>query len=541
MRNSLVFVFFFTAITSWAQVNRYVVHFSDKDNSAYTVSSPEAFLSERAIIRRSSQDILITKQDFPVNATYVQAVENVSPAIEVYFSSRWMNNILIQCEAAMVDEIASLPFVTEVEYVAPGGKLSAADGSSSRRFRKRSKKVQSAATDLQNQMLGIDAMHSQGYTGKDVWVAVMDGGFEGVNGNSHFQHLFSNNQVKYVYDYVTNSTDVYRYTDHGTKVLSLMAAHSPGEFVGGAYDATYLLFVTEDDCNACEHRIEEYNWLYAAEFADSAGVDIINTSLGYSTFEDPDMDYTFEDLDGKTAVISIANDIAASKGILVISSAGNEGTNSWGYITAPADGHKVLSVGNVDLAGNRWRSSSHGYAADGRIKPDLAAPGAGVAVVNRSGNIVGGTGTSFSSPMVAGLAAGVRQAYPEMTTTDLRFFLQQSANQASAPDSLLGYGIPNFEGFASLLAFTSKPEQFTVYPNPINSSIITVRVNNPDEVSASQLKVFDSSGHLVLERSLSFSWQNLSHAVDMQTLRAGVYIFNLDTGARIDQIRVVKI
>ena len=533
-------MFFSNAVFSQ---DRYIVHFTDKDNSPFTLNNPSEYLSQKAIQRRQDQNIEIIEQDIPVNQAYVLQVDALSSSIETYFTSKWLNNLLVQCNDADALQIETLPFVSSVEYVGPGVKLTPEGNGTLREFenlRRRNKRVNSATTDIQNEMLGIDAMHEMGFTGKGIDIAVMDGGYEGANGISYFEHLYTGGNIKYTYDYVSAGYDVYKYSDHGTKVLSLMGGFAPGEFEGTAYDANFYLFVTEDDCNVCEHRIEEYNWVFAAEFADSAGVDIINTSLGYSLFEDPSMNYSIADLNGQTTVISIASTIAASKGIVLVAAAGNEGNNSWGYITAPADAFDILSAANVDLTGKRWKSSSHGNSSDGRIKPDLAAPGTGVAIINKAGNIVGGSGTSFSSPMIAGLVAGIMQAYPELSASEIRFFLTRSASKAALPDSLMGYGIPHFESFVNLLSFAEKESNFTLFPNPIDN-LLVIRVNNPDEVTDSELIIYDVKGNLIMETKLSFSWQQLTQTVDISTFRAGVYIINLIVGSEVDKIRIVKI
>jgi subtilisin family serine protease len=540
----VLFVGLFVTNVGYSQVNRYVVHLADKEGTPYSIGHPEAFLSQKAIDRRLKQSIEVILEDLPVNPQYVAQIDDLSDDIQVFFTSKWLNNVLVQCPSESVSMVEGLPFVESVEYVAPGEKLTnqkTRSRTSNKKQRKKTRQVQAPATDRQNEMLGITQMHEDGFKGKEIDIAIMDGGFKGVQNISYFGHLFENDQLLYTYDYVSSGQNVYQYSDHGTKVLSLMAGYKAEEYVGASYESNYYLFVTEDVCNNCEHRIEEYNWLYAAEFADSAGVDIINTSLGYSIFQDPAMNYSIDDLDGKTAIISISASIAASKGILVVSSAGNEGNNSWGYITAPADAENMLSVGNVDFDGNRWLGSSHGNTFDGRTKPNLAAPGAGVAVINDAGNIVGGTGTSFSSPMTAGLAAGVWQANKALNATELRFFLQQSANQAATPDSLLGFGIPNYRSVQNLLAFQTKSSSFTLYPNPVSEGQLIIRVNNPDETMDSQVKIFDTQGKLVLETALTFSWQQLTHVVDMQFLDAGVYIINLNGANGVDKVRIVKI
>lgn len=211
------------------------------------------------------------------------------------------------------------------------------------------------------------------------------------------------------------------------------------------------------------------------------------------------------------------------------------------YITAPADGKGVLAIGNVDLNGELSRSSSFGPSADGRIKPDLVGPGQGVSVIASNGSIVLGSGTSFSSPMVAGLVSGTWQAYPELTAEEMRFFVTRSASQAATPDSLMGYGIPNFESFVNLMAFAGKSQNFTLYPNPLHDELLVIRANNPDDAENIILKIFDTSGHLILETHLSFSWQNITQTISMENLRAGIYIVNLNSGTEVDMIRIVKI
>jgi len=302
-----------------------------------------------------------------------------------------------------------------------------------------------------------------------------------------------------------------------------------------------MLFVTEDDCSQCEHRIEEYNWTFAAEFADSAGVDVINVSLGYNLFEDPSMDYMKSDLDGNTAIITIAADIAFSKGILVVSSAGNEGNNSWGTITAPGDGNGVMAVGNVTSSGTKAPSSSIGPSADQRIKPDVTALGSSVKVVSSSGLIVSGSGTSFSSPQVAGLSALIIQAYPNLSAEDIKYLMLETASNAGNPNNEIGYGIPNFRAFTNYLNFSESEEVFILYPNPVSNNQLIIRANNPGMTSTVILQILNSNGQVIQEQELNFSWQNNSQIVDMFSLSSGVYIFNLKTGNSVEKLRIVKI
>lgn len=536
-------IVFLSGQHGYTQVNRYMVHFTDKQNTSFRIDNPEAYLSARAIERRTKQGIAITEQDLPVKALYVNGLEDIG--IKTFFTSKWFNSVLVECDAGAVPEIETLPYVASVEFVAPGSKITTKPVdvhytiSSTKRQKRR--KTHGDVTSDQNKMLGLDVLHESGYTGQGKWVAIMDGGFFGANNSRFFSRLFVNNKVKYTYDFVTGQNDVFKYTEHGTRVFSLIGAYAEDEFIGSAYDADFFLFVTEDVCGVCEHRVEEYNWVFAAEFADSAGVDVINTSLGYNLFEDPSMTYSYEEMDGNTAVISIAASIASSRGMVVVTSAGNEGNLSWNFITAPADAHNIISVGNVNLDGIKSSSSSFGPSADGRIKPELVALGTGVKVVSSSGAITTGNGTSFSSALVAGLIATTWNAFPDLTADEIRIFYEISASNATSPDDEIGYGIPNFIAFDNLMQSDESDRDFAIYPNPVSGSQFVIRANNPDETSEVDIKIFDMNGKIQLKTTLYFSWLNNSQVIDFFTLRKGVYIINLDTGSEIIKLRVVKI
>ena len=536
-------IVFLSGQHGYTQVNRYMVHFTDKQNTSFRIDNPEAYLSARAIERRTKQGIAITEQDLPVKALYVNGLEDIG--IKTFFTSKWFNSVLVECDAGAVPEIETLPYVAFVEYVAPGSKITTKPEdvhytiSSTKRQKRR--KTHGDVTSDQNKMLGLDVLHESGYTGQGKWVAIMDGGFFGANNSRFFSRLFVNNKVKYTYDFVTGQNDVFKYTEHGTRVFSLIGAYAEDEFIGSAYDADFFLFVTEDVCGVCEHRVEEYNWVFAAEFADSAGVDVINTSLGYNLFEDPAMTYSYDEMDGNTAVISIAASIASSRGMVVVTSAGNEGNLSWNFITAPADAHNIISVGNVNLDGIKSSSSSFGPSADGRIKPELVALGTGVKVVSSSGAITTGNGTSFSSALVAGLIATTWNAFPDLTADEIRIFYEISASNATSPDDEIGYGIPNFIAFDNLMQSDESDRDFIIYPNPVSGNQFVIRANNPDENSEVDIKIFDMNGKIQLKTTLYFSWLNNSQVIDFFTLRKGVYIINLDTGSEIIKLRVVKI
>jgi subtilisin family serine protease len=351
--------------------------------------------------------------------------------------------------------------------------------------------------------------------------------------------LFTNNQIDLnnSFDFISGTSNVFQYDDHGTRVLSIMSANVDGSFTGGVTEASYQLYVTEDV--PTEYRIEEYNWLLAAERADSAGADIIHSSLGYSTFDLASMDYTTDQLDGKTTVVSRAAQFAFSKGMVVVTSAGNEGNiASWRIITAPADGENVLAVGNVNSFGVRSPSSSMGPSADGRIKPDLVALGSGVSVVRASGSVLTGSGTSFSAPLVTSLVAGIWQANPELKNSDLLSALRHTASQASNPDNLLGYGIPNYLAVVHYLEQSNQTEPVIIFPNPV-TDILTVRPDSPEGWNI-KLALVSSQGQVLTEREISFSWLNNQYTADVSGLASGIYFLRLTTVDRILTFRIVK-
>jgi hypothetical protein len=341
--------------------------------------------------------------------------------------------------------------------------------------------------------------------------------------------------MKPVFNFVNNTKNVYSAFHHGTEVLSIMAGISSSAYLGGAYQANFFLYQTEDVSS--EYRIEEYNWLFAAERADSAGVEVINSSLGYNTFDDPSMNYTYKDLDGKTAVVSRAASKAFERGIVVVNSGGNEGDNSWQYLDVPADAAGVIACGAVDNSGNRSPFSSVGPSADGRIKPDVCAMGDGVAVISSTGSILTGSGTSFSSPLVACLVIGLRQALPQASAKEIYQRVILSASQATQPDNFLGYGIPNFTLAKDLLDF---PDEFQLYPNPINDGLLKVLFKDPhDQVFTAT--IFSLAGQKVFELSDVISWDNNPYAFDLSLLASGLYLVKVQTPTSTKTMRIVKL
>jgi serine protease AprX len=530
-RINLTTIFFLlVALSAGAQTNQYFVSFKDKTGTPFSVSEPIKFLSTKSIERRNRQGISITVDDLPVNPAYVSQVKLAGAT--TFFASRWWNGVLIESSAAANAVIATLPFVNSVTFVAPGKKNTS--GRVSHTKQKKNSTADLPVNQVQLQQLGLDEMHAQGYRGENINIAIFDSGFIGVDVTSPFSVLFSEDRIKQTFNFVNNSTAVYKKDDHGTEVLSVMAAYSPGSYTGGAHKANYFLYLTEDV--GSEYRVEEYNWTIAAERSDSAGVDIINSSLGYNQFDDPSMDYAKADLDGKKAVITRAARKAIDRGIVVVCSAGNEGGNSWKLVTPPSDAEGILAVGSVSRVGSLSSSSSQGPTADSRTKPDVVALGVGTSVIKSNGSVGTASGTSLASPLVASLAAGVLQANPLLSADEIYNAIINSADQSFRPDNLKGYGLPHFIAVKNYLESAKVNEPISVYPNPVTNNIMKVRLKSLTDQPV-YLSIYDSKGAVAEELSRQFIWLNNPLEYDLSKLVPGLYFIKVTTS---DQTSVVK-
>lgn len=483
MKN-IVFFLLLSAGFSQAQnaaPHKYWVQFTDKNNSSFNVSRPSEFLSDKAIERRSKMNIPIVENDIPVNDNYVQEIAQMG--VRILNRSKWFNAITIEADSALFVQIQALPFVSSGMRVARLKEKTNAEQFMSD-LMKMYEQLQAKQTaiepvpgadpvygegDIQIKMLNGHKLHQLGYRGKGMTIAVLDAGFYKVNEFVFFDSLRTQGRILGTRDFVEGGESVYEDNTHGLSVLSTMAANYPGIFVGTAPDAFYWLLRTEDADS--EFLIEEDNWVRGAEFADSVGADIINSSLGYTNFDDPETSHTYNQLDGNTTVITRAADLVASKGILVVNSAGNSGADPWKYIGAPADGDSVLTIGAVTSEGKYASFSSRGPSADGRIKPNVTAMGQGTLVVNSGGSVGRSNGTSFSSPVTAGMVACLWQAHPEAGMMQVFKAIEKSASQAENPDDYLGFGIPDFmkahQILARLAEEKTKPDSIVnVYPNP---------------------------------------------------------------------------
>lgn len=429
------------------KLNKYWVEFTDKNNTPYCTCRAAEFLSAKSLDRRARAGIEVVENDLPPNPDYLKALTYNN--MQIHSVSRWLNAAAVISDSNSIKALSKLSFVKSVVYLGPHLKYR---NPSNRPAKKRKPisiipQVEEGGTywgyaALQNNMLGVPVLQMAGIKGKGIYVAVMDGGFTNVDTIPFFDSLALNNRLFPAHDFVEHDEAVYESAQHGTSVLSVMGAYMPGFFVGTAPEATYFLLKTED--TGGEYPVEETNWIAGAEWADSAGVDIINASLGYTVFNDTTLNHRYAQLDGRTAIGSRGATIAATKGMIICNSAGNEGDGPWHYIGVPADAPGIIAVGAVQHNAHKSTFSSMGPTADGRIKPDLVAPGEEVVTVGSVGTQLGvSSGTSLASPMLVGSLATLWSAFPEKTAAEILDAVFASADQSTRPTNTRGYGMPD--------------------------------------------------------------------------------------------------
>ncbi len=505
MKKLFLTIIFLLPLWGWGAFsqNQYLILFKDKANTTFSTSRPKEFLSERSVKRRTNQNIPVVERDLPVNQTYLNEIVKIGA--KVLYKTKWLNGALIQTDAATLTKILNLAFVRGIE--GKGDIRNARQSTDNQTFTPENKFKVDGDTDnglSQNQlsMIGADKMHQRGFRGEAMLIGVLDSGFQNANKLSFFTNLFADNRVIGTWDFVNNEANVYNDDSHGTNVLSCMAAFEEGKIVGTAYKASYFLLTTEDV--ATETRREEANWLFGAEMADSVGVDIINSSLGYNIFDQAAsaQNYKYSDMNGDRALATRAADWAAQAGILVVVSAGNDGTRPFKYVGTPADADSIIAVGAVNNSLNIASFSSFGPSFDGRIKPELSALGVSTTIGSPSNAVTVGNGTSYSSPLMAGFAAAFWQAFPKLTNMQVRQYLIRSASQFENPDDRIGYGIPNFDKAYELaeleLLITELKktgQEVIVFPNPINDGTTTkVWVLKADAGTNFEYSITDLSG-----------------------------------------------
>ncbi len=444
MRNILLvilFSFYFTLVFCENYIFR--IELTDKGNPPYTTDNPAAFLSEKSIERRQRQGITIDDTDLPINPTYLAEIK--ATGAEIKATSKWVKTVTVYLpDSSIVPALKQLNFVDTL-YCVWKGTLPQPDTLESEQGKflptisdNKSTNIY-GASDQQVGMLHVDLLHAAGFKGQGMSIAVLDAGFQ----NSDQIEAFNFNQIKEVKNFTHTLEDPLRYTQsHGTMVLSCMLANQPGVITGTAPESDYYLFISEVDDS--EYPVEEDYWVAAIEYADSIGIDVVTSSLGYSTFNElPSMNHTHEQLDGQTILVSKAASMAGNKGMLVFCSAGNERGRRWEKIIVPSDADHIITVGAVNPEGIITNFSSRGPSADGRFKPDLCTLGEDAAIITGDGVVIKGRGTSYATPILAGAGACLWQALPWKSSKEIIALMRSVGSKYTNPDSDYGYGIPN--------------------------------------------------------------------------------------------------
>ncbi len=515
----------------------YWYFFTDKDGNGYTVDQPEAFLSQRSIDRRAWQSLPVDASDLPVSATYIDSLSSLG--LSVLHVSKWLNGALVESnDQQLTDTLYMLSFIDSVQWDYSKKPVFYPPAPSGKRFADPlvvpPDYAYGFSTEQINQ-LKLDYLHEQGYTGNGVTIGVLDAGFYRMPVLPAFETAYSTKQVIAGRSFVHEIDEVYGAHSHGMSVSSIIIADWPDNLVGAAPHANLALALTENPFS--ETRIEEYSWIAGAEWADSLGADILNTSLGYTEFDDSTTNFTYADMDGKISHISVANGMTAAKGMVSVTSAGNSGNNPWRYIGAPADATNILSVGAVDQAGLLATFSSRGPTYDHRIKPEVSAMGARTAVQATDSTARLGSGTSYSAPMIAGAAAVLWQAYPALTSSELMRWIIESGDRYNAPDTQYGYGIPDFQ--AAFWAITSTGHtsvtgQLKVYPNPFSNYVFVEAPSDLGGVYGMQL--YDIRGQAIYAAEITAPGR-----IDLPAdIRPGMYIIELNNGTEYFRSRIIR-
>ncbi len=509
MKKLWVVVFFLAGLTAMrSQIDAWI-YLHDKPDAEYYLNHPSEMLSKRALDRRMRYGIDLDIRDVPIDSAYYNMIYH-SPGIHIKGHSKWLNAIHVQGDST---DIASLLTYTFIDSIVLADKrvLSKVDTNpvvySSRKLAAR--RIDYGNDTMAYVMHHAFAVHEAGLTGKNILIAVIDAGFPTADTSRVLRHIYRRDGVIDTYNFPDRTNHVYTRHPHGTMVWSLIGGLEEGELIGTAYEADFCLYISEDV--SMEMPVEETYWVMAAERADSVGVDLINTSLGYIDFDNPKYNHTWEELDGKTAFASRGAQIATEKGIHVVVSAGNAGNIPWKKISVPADAKDVIAVGAADAFKNRASFSSTGNTSDGRIKPDVMSWGVRVKTFY-AGHYWAVSGTSAAAPIITGFVADMVQHYPFLPPVEMKNYLLQSSDRFHSPDSLYGYGFPDFTLMMKNLD-SLKDNQvgaLRVYPNPFSNEIKVSGMIAPMEYS-----LFDINGKMIHNGQLYpvTSWTGLKRGI----------------------------
>ncbi len=556
MKKTILFLLFFICSFSGAvaqTVDCHRLYLNNKNNSPYSVNRPGEFLSLRAVKKRERFKIPITEEDFPVNSHYISIICSIDASIKILAKSKWFNTVVISVPNTYVMEtIKSLSFVDSAVLVA-NLSFEQVKQDYQKEFvdtdiffkdsffplkSETGNRYSYGAGYKQIAMHNGHLLHNEGFAGEGMLIAVFDAGWENFNSIPYFQSLYDNGQIKGTIDLIPFIGNVYTGHSHGTAVTSTMATSAEGEFVGTAPKADYFFIRSEHPYT--EQPIEEDFWAMAAEIADSLGADVINSSLGYTRFIDfialPYNAWSYKQSDGNSSIASLAAAKAGTKGVIPCISAGNEGESDWHYIGRPADASDVLSVGAVDTFGKKAPFSSYGPSYDGRIKPDVLAIGYETMGISSEGVIKKINGTSFASPVIAGLTACFWQAFPEKSATEIMQIIRKSGDCFQYPSDSLGYGKPDF--YKAYLQYKKPkpiPEDGVIlFPNPCDVQLNIV--NKEHDITA--IAIYDITGKFICSQEITTPQTLLR--MNTVNLPSGIYLCEITKSEAKGILKFVK-
>ncbi len=533
MMKKLLLLFLWLGISACVYAQNptcYRIYLSDKNNSPYSIDNPSEYLSPRAIEKRARFNIPITEQDFPVNPHYKQQILALDADMQLLSVSKWMNTVTIYCpDSIVVPQILNLPFVDSIKAVGnynlhdlpvfqnPENPIPMVHNSPN----PTKEDIDYGEGLAQIALLNGIPLHEEGFRGEGMLIAVIDGGFFGIETTSFYQEMVNSGRFFGHYSLMPNFVDTL--ADgwdevHGTIVTSAMAANTNGELVGTAPAASYALIHTE--WVGSEEIIEEDFWANGAEIADSLGADVINSSLGYRMFPDfPQSDITYANMDGVNSIASRCATILGQKGVIVCVAAGNDGSSEFYHVNRPGDAFDILCVGACTSDSLIAAFSSHGPSYDGRVKPDITSQGVGTACIYPNDELSFANGTSLATPVAAGMCACLWQAMPQYTSTEMMQFIRESGHLYNNPNPEYGYGIPNFyQIYTSHVGLNDyKPLNISVYPNPVTDKLILTNTDG----NIQSISIYNTSGQLVLQTAVN---GNALIEINVTSLPKGFYV-----------------
>lgn len=540
MRTLVLYVFLLLIhFSSFSQEKyRYLVLFKDKANSTYTLDKPEAFLSKKSIQRRDKNLVQLNEQDLPVNSTYLK--ELTALGAKVIYPLKWINGALIQMTPSSKNKVLANEHVKGFYYPFAVDSSVANAGTSIKKgtlsYAKETTDILYGSSNTQIVQIGLDHMHKAGISGNETLITLLDDGFTNTPSLPIFKGLIDEKRLVATLTTTPDRATVFEKGKHGTNVLSVIAGYSDNNMIGGAYKAKIALAQTEE--SEWEKLVEEANWMRGAEWADSLGTDIIQSSLGYTQFDLPLYNHQYTHLNGNTTLATKAANWATDRGIICVISAGNEGSSTWKYISAPADALDILSVGAVSSSATKIAFSSLGPTSDGRLKPDVCALGSGVRAADADGSFGYFSGTSFSAPLVSSLVAGLIEQFPNQKASVIKDIVRKSSTLAASPNNNLGFGVPSYEKAAELLSPVlgtkdSFESDFIVYPNPVEMGG-QVRINAQKKVNY-EVEVINIQGQNIQQ----FQWDGEERSISLGPVRTGKYFFRIKSASLLQIIPII--